>query len=262
MRIDCNEIHKEILDEVKNSSKEKKILYIISVGNDLASESYIKGKKKDCKYCDINVIHTHYNVASDETFVQTNLKNKIMAANNNVAIGGILLQLPLPKGWDEEYFTNLISPEKDVDGFVQNSKFSPCTPEGIMYLIKRKYGDDLSGKTVLLIGRGKLVGKPLLKMLIDANATVTICHSKTTDIDNYINNIPHDIIITGVGKKIFDVYEANTDFIIDAGITYENGKIGGDCYNFNDYAYNYVTTPGGVGLITRAMLMKHMVSVL
>lgn len=174
--------------------------------------------------------------------------------------GGIIIQLPLPNGWDEEYFTNLVPPILDVDGFVKGSHFKPCTPEGIIYLLKKELGD-LTGKTALVIGRGKLVGEPVVKMLIDANCTVTVAHSKTKDLHGLLG-LHHDIVIAAVGKpKFINLKWCSANVVIDVGVNRnENGKLCGDCYNFDpddDSDMKVTPVPGGIGLLTRAMLMKH-----
>ena len=174
--------------------------------------------------------------------------------------GGIIIQLPLPDGWDEEYFTNLVPPILDVDGFVKGSHFKPCTPEGIIYLLKKELGD-LTGKTALVIGRGKLVGEPVVKMLLEENCAVTIAHSKTKSLYKLLNMA--DIIISAVGKPnlINLKYCWNAEVIVDVGINRDaNGKLCGDCFNFmkDDYLAKVTPVPKGIGLMTRAMLMKHM----
>ena len=155
-------------------------------------------------------------------------------------------------------------PSLDVDGFLQDSKFKPCTPEGIMYLLEKECGD-LTGKTALVIGRGKLVGEPIAKMLVDANCTVTIAHSKTKDLHGLLG-LHHDIIITAVGKpNLINLKWCSANIVIDVGVNRdENGKLCGDCYNFDagdDSDMKVTPVPGGVGLLTRAMLMKHMAGI-
>ena len=155
---------------------------------------------------------------------------------------------------------NAVQINKDVDGFKPNSPFIPCTPEAIMYVLDKEVGD-LSGKKVLLIGKGKLVGKPLIDLLLESGCTVTVAHSKTECLDRLLKDY-HDAVITAVGKpKLVDLNIVNADVVIDAGISRdENGKLCGDCYNFDpdDGSMRVTTVPGGIGLMTRAMLMKHM----
>lgn len=252
--IDCKKYAQEILDEVK-AVPDKKKLVIISVGHNAASESYVKGKIKDCEYCGIPYEHVR---AVDDT-----LAWHIYEANEDPDVSGIIVQLPLPKGMDEKYYTDMVMITKDVDGFRDNSPFKPCTPEGVMHVLKKELGD-LTGKTALVIGRGKLVGEPIAKMLIDADCTVTVAHSKTKNLDMELA-WHHDIIISAVGKPNFiDLQHCNADIVIDVGVNRnENGKLCGDCYNFNDTGDGLKVTPvpGGIGLMTRAMLMKHVAKI-
>jgi methylenetetrahydrofolate dehydrogenase (NADP+)/methenyltetrahydrofolate cyclohydrolase len=173
--------------------------------------------------------------------------------------GGIIIQLPLPKGWDEEYFTNLVPPTLDVDGFVRDSRFKPCTPEGIIYLLKQEIGD-LTGKTALIVGRGKLVGEPIVKMLLDEDCTVTIAHSKTKNLHGLLG-MHHDIVISAVGRpKLINLLWTSANVVIDVGVNRdENGKLCGDCYEVSGSDTKVTPVPKGIGLMTRAMLMKHMI---
>lgn len=254
--VDVKAYAQEILDKAKAAQIKKK-LYIFTAGNDPASASYIKGKIKDCEYCGIPYEHIRVN-SQDE--LATLIKRKCMAANT----GGIIIQLPLPDGWDEKYFTNLVPPYLDVDGFVDDSHFEPCTPEGIMYILKQEIGD-LTGKRALVIGRGWLVGIPMIARLIAADCTVTVAHSKTTNLNELL--CTSDIIISAAGKpRLVDLRQCSAKIVIDVGVNRdENGKLCGDCYNFDEsYTWfgNHVRVtpvPGGIGLMTRAMLMSHMV---
>lgn len=250
--INCQKYAQEILDEVKAIPNKKKLI-IFTAGDNPASASYVKGKIKDCEYC--GVPYEHIKVQTQDELA-TLIKRKCMTPTT----GGIIIQLPLPDGWDEEYFTNLVPPILDVDGFVKGSHFKPCTPEGIIYLLKKEL-DDLTGKTALVIGRGKLVGEPVVKMLIDANCTVTVAHSKTKDLHGLLG-LHHDIVIAAVGKpKFINLKWCSTNAVIDVGVNRnENGKLCGDCYNFDpddDSDMKVTPVPGGIGLLTRAMLMKH-----
>lgn len=250
--IDCKKYAQELLDEVKAVPNKNKLV-IFTAGDNPASASYVKGKIKDCEYCGIPYEHIK---VENEWVLHSEIINKA----NDEDVGGIIVQLPLPKGWDEEYFTNLVPPEKDVDGFVRDSHFNPCTPEGIMYLLNKEIGD-LTGKSVLVIGRGKLVGEPIVKMLVDEDCTVTIAHSKTKDLWYHMRYA--DIIISATGRiGLVDIAECwNAEVIIDAGVSRgEDGKLHGDCFNCEnaDDFQKITPVPGGVGLLTRAMLMKHM----
>lgn len=252
--IDCKKYATEILDSVK-AVPDKKKLVILTVGDNAASESYVKGKIRDCEYCGVPYEH-----AKAET--KTELDLMIYNYRNDPSVGGIIIQLPLPEGWNEEYFTKQVPPHLDVDGFVEGSPFKPCTPEGIMYILEKELGD-LTGKHALVIGRGKLVGEPIAKMLLDANCTVTVAHSKTKFLNALLGCA--DIIISAVGKPntVNLKFCWLADIVVDVGVNRDaNGKLCGDCYGFEDngMAYPKVTpVPGGIGLMTRAMLMKHMV---
>ena len=250
--IDCKKYANEILEQIK-AIPNKKALTILTVGEDPASKSYVKGKIKDCEYCGIPYEH----IQCEGDSLIWNIRN----ANNNEDVSGIIVQLPLPKGMDEQFYTDQVLVTKDVDGFKRNSPFKPCTPEGIMYILEKELGD-LTGKTALVIGRGKLVGEPIAKMLIDANCTVTIAHSKTKDLHGLLG-LHHDIVITAVGKpNLINLKWCSANIVIDVGVNRdENGKLCGDCYNFDaddDSDMKVTPVPGGVGLLTRAMLMKHM----
>lgn len=267
LKVDCKKYANEIIESVKNIPNKDKALWIIYAGDDPASAAYMRGKVKDCERCGIP-----YEVIKAST--PDDLAFRILAANNDRHVGGVIVQLPLPEGWDESV-VDLISVQKDVDGFQPNSPFHPCTPEGIVHIMHRELGDDLSGKRALIIGRGKLVGKPLYELLqYQENMEVMQINSHEKYIHAIANSSPAGImwscIITATGQpKLLDVCRCNTNLIIDAGITRgADGKLCGDCYNFEDLGYveevyegynpSITTVPGGVGLMTRAMLMKHM----
>ena len=257
--IDCKKYANEILEQVKNTNDKKKLV-ILTVGEDPASQSYVKGKIKDCEYCGIPYEHIKI---EDSQYSHNELLVYIENSNCDDSVGGIIVQLPLPKWMDEQYYTNAVRVDKDVDGFKDNSPFKPCTPEGIMYILEKELGD-LTGLNALVIGRGKLVGEPISKMLLDANCTVTIAHSKTKNLDYILPN--YDIIISAAGKpNLVNLEMCNAKVVIDVGVNRdENGKLCGDCYNFRtDYCYGTKVTPvpGGIGLMTRAMLMKHVAKI-
>lgn len=251
--INCKAYAQEILDEVK-ASKPKKKLWIISMGDDPASKAYIKGKLKDCEYCGIRV--EHLQPKDQEAMIL-----QICSGNRIPLVGGIIVQLPLPDDIDENECVDRIVPEKDVDGFHPKSRFKPCTPEGIVFLLQKELGA-LEGKSALIIGKGKLVGLPLSQMLLQEGCTVTIAHSRTRNLDALLSS-GYDIIVSAVGKaKLIDLQKCKADIVVDVGINRdENGKMCGDCFNFapDDGSNMKVTSvPGGVGLLTRAILMHHM----
>ena len=253
IKIDCQKYADEIIEEVKQIPNKTKRLMILTAGDNPASESYMKGKKKDAERCGIEceiVRAKDYDELLDELDIGNVTKN----------VGGIIIQLPLPEGFSE-YAVELVKNSKDVDGFRLHSPFLPCTPEGILHVLDKEIGD-LSGKKVLLIGKGKLVGRPLIDLLLDRGCTLTIAHSKTSPLFLELATY-HDVVITAVGKaNLVDLKYVKAKVVIDAGITRDaNGKLCGDCFNFdaNDGSNMKVTTvPNGIGLMTRAMLMKHM----
>jgi methylenetetrahydrofolate dehydrogenase (NADP+)/methenyltetrahydrofolate cyclohydrolase len=258
--IDCEKYAQEILEEVKQV-KHNKYFAIVSVGDNPASQSYIKGKIKDCETCGIPHIHKHLS-AEDGELAQSELKETLYNLRHNYTVSSAILQLPLPEGWDEQVYLEYMSPDKDVDGLTKNSKFSPCTPEGIVYLLKKELGN-LEGKTALIIGRGSLVGRPLFDMLLKENCTVTMAHSKTRNLEAMLKS--YDIIVVAVGKpKLIDLAKCDAQIVVDVGVNRVDGKLCGDCYNFDAVSNeNMLVTPvpKGIGLMTRAMLMKHIAEI-
>ena len=244
--IDCRAMADEILNSITGYGH----LAVISVGGDPASAAYVRGKHKDCQR--VGFGWTHY--AFPDLTPQRDIERTIIELNNNPEITGIIVQLPLPEGYDAEYLTNLVYPDKDVDGFVYGSDFSPCTPEGVIYIAEHEVGD-LTGKNVLIIGRGPLVGRPLTQMMIDKNATVSICHSKTPlDVVKRLSEMA-DVIVVATGTPEKWHFNNPGAIVIDCGISRNaEGKLVGDVA----YTPGRCTpVPGGVGLMTRAMLMKH-----
>jgi methylenetetrahydrofolate dehydrogenase (NADP+)/methenyltetrahydrofolate cyclohydrolase len=256
--IDCKKYAQEILDEVK-SIPNKGNLVIITVGDDEASKVYVKGKMKDCEYCGIPVEHIKI---EDTWSAGLSLIGTIEMKNKDDGVAGIIVQLPLPKRMQNEsmMYCNKIVPWKDVDGLNSKSWFEPCTPKGIVYLLEKELGD-LTGKDVLIIGRSQLVGKPLAKMLLDKDCTVTMAHSKTKSL--YRHMVHADIVVSAVGKaKCFDLFDCQSaNVVVDVGINRdENGKLCGDFEGFYKnlvYPNKITPVPKGVGLLTRAMLMKN-----
>ena len=244
--IDCKKYADNILNSISGDGR----LAIISIGENAASEAYMRGKQKDCDRVEFYCSRHHFpNGTPQSAIVDT-----ISILNNDERVTGIIIQLPLPGGYDEEYLTSLVYPEKDVDGFVEGSHFQPCTPEGVIYIAEQEVGD-LTGKNVVIIGRGRLVGRPLVQMMIDKNATVSICHSKTPqDAIKRLTEIA-DVIVVATGTPEKWHFNNPNAIVIDCGISRnEEGKLVGDVA----YTPGRCTpVPGGVGLMTRAMLMKH-----
>ena len=254
-KIDCKAMAEEIIEQVREIPNKHKALLILCAGDDPASASYMRGKMKDGERCGIKCIQ-------DKCQTEEQLRNEILMANKTDKIGGIIVQLPLPAGWDESV-VNLVDPAKDVDGFVAGSRFKPCTPEGIIHIMHKELGD-LAGKTALIIGKGKLVGWPLKDMLLNEGVTVTVAHSRTRNLLREVG-IYHDAVITAVGHPgLISANDANARLVVDAGISRgEDGKLHGDCScnesgMFWDENIHITPVPGGVGLLTRAMLMRHM----
>lgn len=258
--IDCKsiaaEIKRELKQELEKSAGQPR-LAIIQVGNNEASNRYVAGKMKDCEEVGIaSCIFRYQESDSEETILK-----EIQYLNERVDVHGIIVQLPLPKHMDEQKIVQSIDPKKDVDGFTSESKFTPCTPLGVLTLLD-KMGVDVKGKMITLVGYGKLVNKPLFPILSDMGATVCVCRSNTRAIDLEILGCFSDIIITAVGKHgiIRGDYLLDTHIVIDCGIEVIDGRQHGDC---EESVYNVVSrvTPriGGMGLMTRAALMMNVV---
>ena len=244
----------------------KPCLAVVSVGNNLASQSYIRGKKRDCEECGIEFREYNFDESCSNYELVSNIYN--IDCDNNV--DGIIVQLPLPSHLNASIvINNSISLEKDVDGFLSVNMgklmeegiapFVPCTPSGIIKLLQ-DYSIPIAGKHCVVIGRSNIVGKPIAQMLLKQNATVTMCHSKTQNLEHYTRHA--DIIVCAVGKPKFltkDMVKKGV-VVIDVGINRdENGKLCGDV-DFENVApkCSYITpVPGGVGLMTRAMLMQN-----
>ena len=251
IKIDCKKYADEIIEQVKQIPNKQKKLVIFTAGDDPASAAYMKGKMKDCERCGIPCEQIRVN-SQDE------LISNILYHNHQDDVGGIIVQLPLPEGFNELEAVNAVRIDKDVDGFKRNSPFLPCTPEGILYILEKEVGD-LEGKTVLLIGKGKLIGKPLIDLLLERGCTLTIAHSRTESLEELSWYNHPDVTITAVGKPyLLNLSNVWSDVVIDAGTARDRfGKLCGDCWNDNEWS-KVTTVPGGVGLMTRAILMKHM----
>ena len=250
---------------LKQNGKTPK-LAVIMVGDNKASQVYVRNKSKVCN--EIGVEFEEY-LLKEETS-QKELIDLIKRLNNNSKIYGILLQSPIPKHLDINEAFRTIAPEKDVDGFnpinvgklcLNQDTFVSCTPYGIMKIFEN-YNIDLSGKNVVILGRSNIVGKPLIQCCLNKNATVTVCHSKTNNLDEYTKRA--DILISAIGKPKFvtkDMIKDNA-VIIDVGINRcEDGKIVGDVdfENVVSKASFITPVPGGVGPMTIAMLMNNVI---
>jgi len=247
--------------------KEKGIepcLAVIMVGENPASQVYVKGKVKDCAECGIKSLEIH--LPAETT--QNELLQKLAELADDADVHGLLVQLPLPAHIDEKTVIEAIPPQKDVDGFtavnvgrmmIGEECFLPCTPAGCMEMI-RSTGVSISGKNAVVIGRSNIVGKPAAMLLLRENATVTICHSRTENLKQVCANA--DILVAAVGRTGFvtgDMVKPGA-VVIDVGINRNaQGKLCGDVdYDAAAEKAGYITpVPGGVGLMTRAMLMQN-----
>ena len=254
-------------DHVKDITKffgETPCLAVILVGDNPASQSYVKGKSKACEEIGIkNMTITLPHDTSEQELIKI-----ISELNANPEVHGILVQLPLPDHINEHYVMNYIAPEKDVDGFhpvnvdaLYTSKHNgiyPCTPKGIIHLLIEN-DIEIPGKHAVVIGRSNIVGLPIAKLLLDNNATVTICHSKTKDLAKITSEA--DILVVAIGKPKF--VTANMikpgAVVIDVGVNRVDGKLVGDV-DFDDVKYRVkaiTPVPGGVGPMTITCLMEN-----
>lgn len=257
MIINCKSIAQDIKDKIKNIIEKEDyapILHIYQVGDNPASNSYIRGKLRDCEEVGIEaeLIKLSENITEDE------LNNKILEDYNWEYVDGIIVQLPLPKHIDPK---NICIPDElDVDGFNSTSKFQPCTPLGVMKIFD-SIGYDLDGKNVLVCGQSDIVGRPLVDMLIKRHCNVISVNSSGSFMKcTALAMDMVDVIISAVGKRNFitPLGLDRVEVCIDVGINYdENGKQHGDCADAVYEMEDIKVTPriGGVGLMTRAMLL-------
>ena len=236
-------------------------LAVILVGDHPASQVYVRNKERACE--DVGIISKGFRLPAD--IPQPQLEDTITFLNSDPTIDGILLQLPLPKGLDSQRCLDLVDPSKDVDGFhpVNMGRLAlglpclrSCTPAGIMTLMER-HGIEVSGKKAVVIGRSNIVGKPLALMLLQKNATVTICHSRTRDIAGEVRSA--DIVLAAVGIPKFvtrDMVKPGA-VVIDVGINRTEAGLVGDCdfAGLQDVASAMTPVPGGVGPMTIAQLL-------
>lgn len=249
-------------------------LAVVIIGDDPASQVYVRNKKRTAENCGFH--SAQHTLPADVT--QTDVLDLIDSLNNDDAIHGILVQLPLPEHLHEQTITQAISPGKDVDGFhfINIGKltaghtadaFVPCTPAGCMLMIEDELGDDLSGKTAVVIGRSNIVGKPMAALLLQANATVTVSHSRTPDLPDVV--AAADIVVAAVGRP--DMVRASwvkrDAVVIDVGINRVEKTVNGESkmgltgdVDFDDVsavAAAVTPVPGGVGPMTIIMLMAN-----
>jgi len=249
-------------------------LAVVIIGEDPASQVYVRNKKKRAESCGFNSVQ--HTLAVDAS--QEDVLSLIERLNNDDSIHGILVQLPLPKHLDEQLITQSISPAKDVDGFHfinigkltsgnLSDAFVPCTPAGCMLMIEDHLGADLSGLNAVVVGRSNIVGKPMASLLIKANATVTVCHSRTKDLPGVVRQA--DIVVAAVGRAnmVAGSWVKPGAVVIDVGINRIETTVDGETKSrlTGDVDYDSVCevakavtpVPGGVGPMTIIMLMAN-----
>jgi len=268
--IDGKAISASVREEMKAevaAMETKPGLAVIIVGNDPASKTYVKNKKKGCEqvgfYSEVHEL--------PESTTQQELIALVNKLNGDEKIHGILVQLPLPRHLDDKAVIAAIDPRKDVDAFAEvnvgkimigNHSFLPCTPAGIMVLLERS-GIDISGKECVVVGRSNIVGKPMAMLLLGANGTVTVCHSKTRDLAEVTRRA--DILVVAIGKADFitgDMVKEGA-VVIDVGMNRNaEGKLTGDVdFKSVEPKASYITpVPGGVGPMTITMLLRNTIT--
>ena len=272
MILDGKELSKKRKNELKQEVVRLKDIYnkvpklaVIMVGNNPASQIYVRNKIKACAYCNIESELIHL----EETVTMEELLNIIDKLNNDESVNGIIAQLPLPDHLNEQIVIDSISPNKDVDGFSLINKgklfcgipsFTPATPQGIMTILE-EYNIDPKGKTAVVIGRSNIVGKPMAQLLLNKHATVTICHSRTTNLQEVARQA--DILVVAIGKANFvtkDMVKPGAT-VIDVGINRIDDKLYGDVdfEQVKDVAGYISPVPGGVGPMTITTLLEHTV---
>lgn len=260
-------IAENLKKEVSSFERTPKLV-VMSVGNDPASMSYIKSKSKMAEYIGIDLEHVQFS----EDVTEEILVEAICGFNEDERVNGIILQLPLPKHLNASKLSSLVSPDKDVDGFssanmgqlsLNEPHFIPCTPSGILDILD-SYHYEVEGKSVVILGRSNIVGKPLALELINRGATVTVCNSKTSKTLLRSLCLFADVVVVATGHpNIVSFHDIrNAEVIIDVGINrLDSGKLVGDV-NFEsllNHQFSGIATPvpGGVGLMTVANLMKN-----
>lgn len=262
-----NEIAKEITDKIKlevDLLERKPKLAVVLVGDDFSSEAYVRGKVKAGARVGIEVEIIRF----EEDVMEDIVLNKVEKLNEDTNVDGIIVQLPLPKHLDEIKILNTVSVYKDVDGFSYynagrlfrgNPLLTPCTPQGVIYMLE-VMNIDLSGLNAVVVGRSNLVGLPMARLLTEKDATVTICHSKTKDLKSFTKNADLLIVAIGQSKFVKKDYIKEGAIIIDVGISRdENNKLSGDV-DFDDVfnkAGMISPVPKGVGPLTVAMLLSN-----
>jgi methylenetetrahydrofolate dehydrogenase (NADP+)/methenyltetrahydrofolate cyclohydrolase len=272
--IDGKVVSADVKSRVKGAVRELKAVGVqpclatVLVGDDPASATYVESKHKDAK--EVGIVTRDHRLAA--TFKQNELLELVQLLNNDPEVHGILIQLPLPSHIREFDILTSLNPLKDVDGLTPYNigmlqsgiaALKPCTPSGIMELLDY-YKIDVSRMDVVIVNRSNLVGKPLLTLMLERDATVTICHSKTKDLNEKLRSA--DLVVTAVGNRQRFTLTANMVkedvILIDVGIARVNGRLTGDLdFESVKQKASWITpVPGGVGLMTRAMLLKNTVT--
>lgn len=264
-KIDCKKYHAERIESAakkidnylnSNVNGIRPKFIIAYMGNDPASQVYMKGKINDCKLAGIDCKTLKIDEDISDSGAKALILNQIQAKRD-----AIILQLPLPNGRKADNIISAITPDTDVDGLVSGSRFKPCTALGVIKLLKAN-NIQIEGRHVVIVGRSNLVGKPTANLMIDNGATVTVCNSRTPNIGFHTRQA--DIIVSATGKADLITNNMIKDgvVLIDVGISRDNetGKIKGDistdCYEKSSY---YTTVPGGIGLVTRATLIDNII---
>lgn len=259
---------KQLVDQFKSQYSRSPGLVVIIVGNDPASQVYVKNKELKAKSIGINSVTITINETEDieKGSTQYNLLKEINRLNSNDFCDGILVQLPLPEYIDETLILNSINPQKDVDGFhpenvgrlwTDEKTLIPATPKAVISLIK-EYNINISGENVVIVGRSNIVGKPLIKLFLDENATVTIAHSKSNNLKEITKLADILVVAVGVPNLITKEFIKKDAIIIDVGINRtENNKLTGDVdfVDVFDKVKAITPVPGGVGPMTITMLL-------
>lgn len=270
--IDCRELSKKIkmslvdkIQKINEKYGEIPHLEIVQVGDHPSSVSYVKSIVKTCDELSVNLHISKF----DSDISEEELVQELNKLNNDESIHGIIIQFPLPEGFDQNRIANSISPQKDVDCvhsenlgklFMGEPNVVPCTPKGIIRALKDS-GVELCGKEVVVVGSGRTVGKPVSQLLLIENATVTLCHIYTKDLKKH--TLEADIIIAAAGKAGLISADMVKDGVIiaDAGINVINGKVCGDV-DFNEVSKKaslITPVPGGVGAMTNSMLIENLI---
>ena len=252
MIIDCKKVANKWKNECRGTHAR---LAIVQVGDNPASNAYIKGKIRDCE--EVGFSFSLHRFSEDVT--EEDLETCIARLNSDVNVNGIIVQLPLPVHLNADKIVNLVAIEKDVDGFRVGSPFTPCTPLGVSRLLD-ELEISVEGKLVVILGRSEYIGKKAFDLLLNKNATLAVCHSRTPLVlrDELLQKA--DVIISAVGKKgLFSADDVKDGaIVIDVGINKnDNGKLCGDFVPNEERDIIYTSVPGGIGLLTRAMLLQN-----